>query len=127
VDSERLTVRSAYQRGWQVVENNRAIETFDSKAEAFNFVHARDARVQLTWGRTAISGKVLHYDFGATYGDTSVGRIMKEIHGPSAGTWSWTCYDGGARGRSDTKDEAAAAVEVAYTRRVVGADLARKS
>ena len=53
------------------------------------------------------------------------GRIMKEQHGPSAGSWSWTCFDGGAQGRADTKGEAVAAVEIAYTRRIVGSDLAR--
>ncbi|OBQ72421.1 hypothetical protein [Mesorhizobium loti] len=121
--SERLVVRFAYQRGWQVVDNNRAIETFDSKPEAFNFVLARGARVRLSWGRTVIGGKMLHFDFDGSFQDTGVGRIMKEQHGPSAGTWFWTCYDGGARGRVESKDEAVAAVEVAYTRRVVGADL----
>ncbi|WP_284271830.1 hypothetical protein [Mesorhizobium huakuii] len=50
---------------------------------------------------------------------------MKEQHGPSAGSWSWTCFDGGAQGRADTKGEAVAAVEIAYTRRIVGSDLAR--
>lgn len=121
--SERLIVRFAYQRGWQVVENNHAIETFDSKVEAFNFVHARGARVWLAWGRTVIGGKAVHFDFEGRFQKTGVGRIMKEQHGPSAGTWTWSCYDGGARGRVDTKVEAVAALEVAYTRRVVGADL----
>ncbi|BAB54417.1 hypothetical protein [Mesorhizobium japonicum] len=125
MDSERLTVRSAYRRGWQVVENNHAIETFDSKVEAFNFVHARGARVRLTWDRTVIGGQTAHYDFAASFGDTGVGRIMKEQHGPSAGTWFWTCYDGGARGTVATKDEEVVGVEVAYARRVAGADLPR--
>ena len=123
MDSDRLTVRSAYQRGWQVVENNRAIETFDSKADAFTFVHAKGARVRLSWGRTVIAGRALHYDFEGSFQETGVGRIMNERHGKLAGTWTWSCYDGGARGRVDTKDEAAAAVEIAYTRRIVGADL----
>jgi hypothetical protein len=123
--SERLKVRLAYQRGWQVVENNRVIETFDTKVEAFNFVHARGARVWLSWGRTVIGGQTTHYDFEASFGETGVGRVMKELHPPSAGTWTWSCYDGGARGRVSTRDEAVAGVEIAYTRRVVGADLPR--
>lgn len=79
--------------------------------------------MRLSWGRTVIGGQTVRFDFEGSFKDTGVGRIMKEQHGPSAGTWSRTCYDGGARGRAKFKDEAVAAVEVAYTRRVVGADL----
>lgn len=123
VAPDRLTVRFAYQRGWQIVENRRVIEVFDSKVEAFDFIYAQGSRVRLTWGRTVIGGRALHYDFEASLQDACVGRIMKEHHGALAGTWFWTCHDGGARGQAATKDEAATAVEVAYTRRVVGADL----
>lgn len=119
----RLTVRFAYQRGWQVVENKRAIETFDSKVEAFSYVHAQGARIWLLWSRTIIGGQSAPCDFAANFQSDSVGRIWKEFHGPAAGTWFWSCYDGGARGRADTKDEAVAGVEIAYTRRVIGADL----
>lgn len=123
--SERLKVRFAYQRGWQVVDNDHAIETFDSKVEAFAYVLARGARVWLQWERTVIAGRSPPYDFAASFQQGDVGRIMKTLHGPSAGTWFWTCHKGGARGTVETKDEAVAGVEVAYTRRVTGADLPR--
>lgn len=121
--TDRLTVRLAYQRGWQIVENNRAIETFDTKLEAFNYIFSRGARVWLSWGRTVIGGKTVPYDFDAGFQQDSVGRVMRIMHGPSAGTWFWTCYDGGARGTVATKDEAVKGVEVAYTKRTVGAGL----
>ena len=47
---------------------------------------------------------------------------MKEQHGPSAGIWFWSCFKGGARGSTETKDEAVFEVERAYTRIVVKAD-----
>ncbi|WP_287292062.1 hypothetical protein [Mesorhizobium sp.] len=52
----------------------------------------------------------------------TVGRILKTLHGTEAGTWFWSCYEGGANGRVSTKDEAVFGVERAYTRRVVKAD-----
>lgn len=119
---ERLIVRFAYQRGYQVVGNNRVIETFDSQIEAFTFVHSKGARVWLQWGRTVIGGQTLPYDFSASFQQVNAGRIMNEQHGPSAGTWFWTCHEGGARGRVATKEGAVFAVERAYTRYVVGAD-----
>ncbi|MER8615944.1 hypothetical protein NKG99_03685 [Mesorhizobium sp. M1409] len=121
--TDRLKVRLAYQRGWQVVDNDHVIETFDSKVEAFSYVHAKGARVWLAWSRTEIGGRSPPYDFAAQFQQDGVGRIMKTLHGPSAGTWFWTCSDRGARGTVATKDEAV--VEVAYTRRVIGADLPR--
>lgn len=51
----------------------------------------------------------------------AVGRILKTLHGTEAGTWFWSCYEGGANGRVSTKDEAAFGVERAFTRRVVKA------
>ncbi|TIW61024.1 MAG: hypothetical protein E5V49_13105 [Mesorhizobium sp.] len=116
---DRLTIRFAYQRGWQVVENNRAIENFDSKAEAFSYLQDRGARVWLAWSRTVIAGQSLPFDFEGQFQHDSVGRIMKHIQGPSADTWFWTCYDGGARGTVQTKHQAVAGVETAYTRRIV--------
>ncbi|TGQ71004.1 hypothetical protein EN829_001045 [Mesorhizobium sp. M00.F.Ca.ET.186.01.1.1] len=119
--TDRLTVRFAYQHGWQAVENNRAIETFDSKVEAFAYVRARGARVWLTWGRTVIAGQTVPFDFAAQFQQDDVGRIIKVLHGPSANTWFWTCYDGGARGTVKTKPQAVASVEAAYTQRIVRA------
>ncbi|TIW62960.1 MAG: hypothetical protein E5V48_02540 [Mesorhizobium sp.] len=117
--SDRLVVRFAYQRGWQVVENKHAVETFDSKAEAFSYLQGRGARVWLAWSRTVIAGQSLPFDFSAQFQQDSVGRIMKQLHGPSADTWFWTCYEGGARGVVQTKPQAVAGVEAAYTRRIV--------
>lgn len=122
---DRLTVRFAYQRGWQVVHDKHVLDTFDTKVEAFSYVFAKDARVWLSWGRTVIGGQTAPYDFAASFQSETVGRIMKHQHGPSEGTWFWTCHDGGARDTVATKDEAVAGVEVAYTRRIVGADLPR--
>lgn len=52
--SERLKVRLAYQRGWQVVDGSHVLETFDNRDEAFKYVDAKDARVWLQWGRMVI-------------------------------------------------------------------------
>lgn len=80
--------------------------SFDSKVEAFNFVHPRGARVRPSWGRTMIAGKTVHFRLRRKLSGHAVGRIMKEQHRPAPGTWSWTCFDGSARGRADFKDEA---------------------
>jgi hypothetical protein len=45
--SERLVVRLAYQRGWQVVNGSEILETFATKEEAFQFLVYRGARVRL--------------------------------------------------------------------------------
>ncbi|BAV47498.1 hypothetical protein MLTONO_2595 [Mesorhizobium loti] len=90
--SERRTVRFAYQQGWQVAENNQAITTFDSKDEAFIFVKAKHARVRLSWGRTVIAGKTMHFDFEGSFQDTGValaGR-MAALLDPGL---SWTDVD----------------------------------
>ncbi|TIM11859.1 hypothetical protein [Mesorhizobium sp.] len=120
--SERLKVRFAYQRGWQVVDGSTILQTFENKEEAFQFVVDRAARVWLEWSRTVIGGKAPPYDFAASFMQDTVGRILKTLHGSEAGTWFWSCYEGGANGRVSTKDEAVFGVERAYTRRVVKAD-----
>ncbi|MER8827262.1 hypothetical protein NKH73_14330 [Mesorhizobium sp. M0938] len=120
--TDRLKVRFAYQRGFQVVDNNHVVETFDSKVEAFSYVNARGSRVWLSWSRTVIGGQSAPFDFTASFQQDAIGRIMKAVNGPSAGTWFWTCFEGGARGTVANKDEAAFEVERAYTRRVVKAD-----
>lgn len=125
MDSERLIVRLAYQRGWQVFDGSTILETLDTKEGAFQILVDRGARVWLQWGRTVIGGKTVPYDFCGDFQSRSVGRIMREQHGPSAGTWFWTCFICGARGRVDTKDEAVFGVERAYTRIVVKADRPR--
>lgn len=122
--SDRLTVGFAYQRCWQVVDNQAVIETFDTKKGAFQYLVDQDARVWLQWGRTVIGGKAVPHDFAAQFQQDGAGRIMKTLHGPSAGTWFWTCSVGGARGTVATKDEAAFAVERAYTRAIARADWA---
>jgi hypothetical protein len=50
--SERLKIRLAYQRGWQVVDGSAIVETFNPKEAAFQFLVARGALVHLDWGRT---------------------------------------------------------------------------
>ena len=60
---ERLKVRFAYQRGWQVVDDSpRMLETFDTK-DAFQFLVDRGARGRLQWDRTVIGGKAVPCDF----------------------------------------------------------------
>lgn len=120
--SDRLIIRFAYQRGWQVVDGGAAIDTFDTKEGAFQFVVDRGARVHLQWGRTVIGGQAVPYDFEGSFQSEGVGRIMKTLHGPAKGTWFWTCHEGGARGTVTTKDEAVFGLERAYTRIVVKAD-----
>ncbi|RWD20757.1 MAG: hypothetical protein EOS57_08200 [Mesorhizobium sp.] len=120
--SERLKVRFAYQRGWQIVDGSAILSTFHKKEDAFQFVLDRGARVWLQWGRTVIGGQAAPYDFAAQFQQDSVGRIMKRLHGSESGTWFWTCHEGGARGTVQTKEEAVTGVERAYTRRTVGAD-----
>ncbi|MCV3209581.1 hypothetical protein OHD62_17205 [Mesorhizobium sp. YC-39] len=120
--TDRLKVRFAYQRGWQVVDENAVLQTFETKEAAFQFLVDRGARVWLDWSRTVIGGRTARYDFAASFQTESVGRIMKTTDGPSAGTWFWSCYSGGARGTVDTKDEAVFGLERAYTRIVVKAD-----
>lgn len=123
--SERLKVRFAYQRGWQVVDGSAILSTFHKKEDAFRFVLDLGTRVWLQWGRTVIGGQSPPYDFAAQFQQDSVGRIMKRLHGSEKGTWFWTCHEGGARGTVATKEEAVVEVERAYARRIVGADLPR--
>ncbi|TPM55370.1 hypothetical protein FJ959_18370 [Mesorhizobium sp. B2-2-4] len=120
--SDRLTVRLAYQRGWQVVDGSTVLRTFETKEGAFQFLVDRGARVHLHWRRTKIGGQEPPYDFDAEFQSESVGRIKKELHGPSAGRWFWSCFVGGARGSTEIRDEAVFEVERAYTRIVVKAD-----
>lgn len=75
----------------------------------------RGARVWLDWSRTVIGGKASPYDFAASFMQDTVGRILKTLHGKEAGTWFWTCYEGGANGKVSTKDEAVVGVERAYS------------
>ena len=72
--------------------------------------------------RTVIGGKSAPHDFAASFQHEGVGRILKTLQGPAAGTWSWSCYEGGARGMGATKDEAVVGVERAFTRAVIKAD-----
>ncbi|UVK39942.1 hypothetical protein LHFGNBLO_001357 [Mesorhizobium sp. AR10] len=120
--ADRLTVRFAYQRGFQVVDGSTILQTFEKQAEAFKFVHGRGARVWLAWARTIIGGQTAPFDFAATFQQDKVGRIMRTMHGPTAGTWFWTVHTGGARGTVDSKDEAVAGVEAAFTRYIAEAD-----
>ncbi|TPJ84076.1 hypothetical protein FJ422_17595 [Mesorhizobium sp. B2-6-3] len=118
--NERLTARLAYQRGWQVVDGSTVLATFATKEGAFQYLVDRGARVHLQWRRTKIGGQEPPYDFAAEFQSESVGRIKKELQGPSAGRWYW--YQGSSKGSIDTKGEAVFEVERAYTRIVVKAD-----
>ncbi|MER9574923.1 hypothetical protein NKI78_04620 [Mesorhizobium sp. M0400] len=120
--SDRLKVRLAYQRGFQVVDGNTVLQAFDERNDAFKFVHWRGARVWLDWSRTVIGGQTLPFDFTAMFQQDAVGRVFKAIQGPGAGTWLWTCFQGGARGTVANKDEAAFEVERAFTRYIIKAD-----
>ncbi|TKD22806.1 MAG: hypothetical protein E5W98_31910 [Mesorhizobium sp.] len=105
-----------------VRDGSTVVRTFEKKEDAFQFLVDRGARVWLEWSRTVIGGKAPPYDFAACFMQDKVGRILKTLHGTEAGTWFWTCYEGGANGKVPTKDEAVVGVERAYTRRVVKAD-----
>ncbi|ODA95013.1 hypothetical protein BFX40_20515 [Mesorhizobium sp. SEMIA 3007] len=120
MDSQRLTVRSAYQRGWQVVDGSAIVETFETKEDAFQCLVDRGARVHLNWRRTFIAGASVPYDFSAEFQSKYAGRIKKELHGPAAGKWFW--FQGSLRGEGTTKDDAVFQVERSYTRLVVKAD-----
>ncbi|WP_027143128.1 hypothetical protein [Mesorhizobium sp. WSM3626] len=128
---DRLTVRFAYQRGFQVVDDGPTVlATFEARHDAFKFILQRGARVRLSWARTVIGGRAAPYDFAASFIGNDVGRIMKHQHGPSAGAWHWGLYyhdallkrQNGARGRADSKDEAVAEIEREFTRFVAASD-----
>ncbi|OBQ68426.1 hypothetical protein EFV37_24960 [Mesorhizobium loti] len=121
--SDRLLVRSAYQRGWQIVDGSAIVETFETKEDAFQCLVDRGARVHLSWKRTVIAGAEVPYDFCAEFQSKYAGRIRKELHGPGVGKWFW--FSGSSSGSVDTKDEAVFGVERAYTRKIAGADLPR--
>jgi hypothetical protein len=118
--ADRLTVRLAYQRGWQVVDGSVVVATFDNKEGAFQHLVEQGARVHLQWGRTVIGGQTAPCDFAAKFQSEYVGRIKKEMFGPSQGRWFW--FRGSLTGTVDTRDEAVIAVERAYTRIVAKAD-----
>ncbi|MER8925757.1 hypothetical protein [Mesorhizobium sp. M0859] len=119
--TDRLKVRLAYQRGFQVVDGSTVLQTFKKRDDAFEFVHGRGARVWLDWSRTVIGAQTPPFDFTAVFQQDAVGRIFKTIHGPGADTWFWTCFEGGARGTVASRDDAVAGVERAYTRYVIKA------
>jgi hypothetical protein len=118
--SERLIVRLAYQRGWQVVAGSTILETSGTKEGAFQFLVDRGARVRLEWGRAVVGGRTAPCDFAAKFQSENVGRIKMERHPPNAGVWLW--FQGSSRGTVEEKDQAVSAVEQAYTRIVVKAD-----
>lgn len=122
--SERLKIRLAYQRGFQIVDGSTILAAFENHVEAFKFVCDRGARVWLEWGRTVIAGQTGQYDFTATFLQSSVGRILKNQWGSLSGTWSWSIstadprfrLHGGQRGTADTKEQAVFELEREFTR-----------
>ncbi|TIU05206.1 MAG: transposase domain-containing protein [Mesorhizobium sp.] len=73
--SERLKVRLAYQRGFQIVDGSTVLAAFENHVEAFKFVHDRGARVWLEWSRTVIGGQSAPYDFTAIVNGHKQSRI----------------------------------------------------
>lgn len=119
--SERLKVRSAYQRGFQIVDGSAVLAAFDNHVEAFKFVRDRGARVWLQWGRTVIAGQTGQYDFTASFLQSSVGRILKNQWGSLLGTWSWSISTSDPRlrlhgGQRGAAEEAVFEVEREFTR-----------
>jgi hypothetical protein len=86
----------AYQRGFQVVDGSTVLETFAERDDAFRFVLGKGARVWLPWSRIMIGGQSPPFGFTASVQQDAVGRIRKAVNGPGAGTWFWSCYEGGA-------------------------------
>lgn len=122
--ADRLKIRDATADGYEVLEDGEPIWSFETIVEAVRFVWDRGARLWLDWDRTVISGEARPHDFAPTFlGSDSVGRVMGEQHGPSAGTWAWSIstHDdrwrkhGGQRGREPTKEKAVAALEREFT------------
>lgn len=122
--SERLKVRLAYQRGFQIVDGSTVLTAFENHVEAFKFVRERSARVWLDWGRTVVAGQTGQYDFTASFLQSSVGRILKNQWGSLSGTWAWSIstsdprfrIHGGQRGTASTKDDAVFDLEREFTR-----------
>ncbi|TIP87267.1 MAG: hypothetical protein E5X58_30760 [Mesorhizobium sp.] len=85
-------------------------------------MHGKGAGVWLEWDRTVIGGQTPPFDFTANFQQDAVARILKAVNGPGAGTWFWTCFEGGARGSVASKGQAVFEVERSYTRYLVRAD-----
>lgn len=122
--ADRLKAREI-DGAYGVFDGDDVLGSFTSIVEMARFVRDRGARFWLDWGRTIINGTSRPHDFAPTFlGSDSVGRVMADLHGPSAGIWFWTCSTndprwrshGGGRGRGATKDEAVAALETEFTR-----------
>lgn len=121
---DRLKAREA-NGAYEVHDGDDVLGTFTSIVEMARFVRDRGARFWLNWGRTVISGRSAPLDFAPSFlGSESVGRLLGQQHGPSAGRWSWSIATndnrwrkhGGGRGMEPTKEEAVAALEVEFTR-----------
>jgi hypothetical protein len=96
--ADRLTVRLAYQRGWQVVDGSVVLATFDTKEGAFQHLVEQGARVHLQWGRTVIGGQTAPFDFAAKfqseYARTDQERDVWALAGPLVlvpGLIDWRC------------------------------------
>lgn len=121
--ADRLKVRDAEEDGYEVLDDGEPIWSFETIVEAVRFVRDRDARLWLDWGRTVLGGQTAPRDFEASFLGSSVGRLLGQQNGPSAGKWFWSIstndkrwrIHGGQRGRSSSKDEAVAELERAFT------------
>ncbi len=122
--ADRLKAREV-DGACEVFDGDDVLGRFTSIVEMARFVRDRGARFWLDWRRTEINGRSAPHDFAPTFlGSDSVGRLLGEQHGPSAGTWRWSIgtHDrrwrghGGQRGREASKEEAVAALEAEFTR-----------
>ncbi|MER9623218.1 hypothetical protein NKI98_17550 [Mesorhizobium sp. M0222] len=126
MSADRLKVRDAGGDGYEVLDyDGEAIAICATIVDAARFVHGRGARFWLDWERTVIGGQTAPGDFCPTFlGSDSVGRILAQRHGPSAGSWFWSIsthdnrwrMHGGQRGREPSKDMAVVALEHEFTR-----------
>lgn len=122
--SERLKVRLAYQRGFQIVDGTTILAAFENPVEAFKFV--RDPRRSCPAGLGQNSDRWPNWTlrFYREFLQSPVGRILKNQWGSLSGSWFWSISTsdprfrrhGGQRGNAATKDEAVFELEREFTR-----------
>ncbi|TJV70743.1 MAG: hypothetical protein E5X76_18275 [Mesorhizobium sp.] len=126
---ERFEVE-ATESGYRVLDpKGTVVATVQRRPHAFEFVRDRGGRVHLQWARTVIAKETVRRDFSAMHSGFGAGRIMTVISG-ERGRWAWfvngrdpdTGRTGSFSGREDTKDQAVAELEAAYTEFIAYAD-----
>jgi hypothetical protein len=90
--------------------------------------------LNLRWRATRIAGEVLENDGVCMDGEAGIGRVRLHEYGFKPPEWHWSMYADApgvfrdpsrSQGKADTKDEAKAAVEVAYAHFVAATPDAR--